>query len=66
MTKILSECPKEVIFVFDSYDIYSKPIKMIHFMYDDRTYEISLNEDEAQELGTKLIEIAAKRKNFEE
>lgn len=64
MTKILSGPPEEIIFVFESYDMYSNPIKII-CTSDEKTCEISLKEDEAHALAKKLTEITTKREKFE-
>ena len=66
MTRILAENPKDVIFVFDSYDIYRNPITIRHRRDDDRDYEASLTWQEALELGTRLMELAHNRKSLEE
>lgn len=66
MTRILAEHPKDVMFVFDSYDIYRNPITIHHIRDGDRDYEVCLSWQEALELGTKLIELAQNRKTLEE
>lgn len=66
MTKILTDNPKDIIFVFDSQDIYFKPIKIRYIIDEETGYELSLNSEEALELGTKLIDLANQRKPIEE
>lgn len=66
MIRILAENPKDVIFVFDSYDIYRNPITLRHIREGDRDYEVCLSWQEAFELGSKLIELATNRRTIEE
>jgi hypothetical protein len=66
MMKILTDHPKDVIFVYDSYDIYRKPLRLRHIRENEPEYEVSLNWEEAFELGSKLIELAATRRTIEE
>ena len=66
MIKILSDNPKDVIFVYDSYDIYRQPLRIRHMRESEPEYEVSLSWQEAFELGTKLIELATQRRTIEE